>query len=100
MLVDRDSFGRNSFQLIRLLLAVAVLYRHSFDLLAADHADVVMDLIPPRPHLGRIALCFFMVVSGFLVTQSWMQSEGWLDFLRLRVLRVYPAFVVPSVLSA
>lgn len=66
MVGDRESFGRNSFQLIRLVLAVAVLYRHSFDLLATGHAYVVLDLIPPRTHLGRIALCFFMVVSGFL----------------------------------
>jgi peptidoglycan/LPS O-acetylase OafA/YrhL len=97
---DRAAFGQNSFQLIRLMLAVAVLYRHSFDLLASGHADVVLDLIPPRTHLGRIALCFFMVVSGFLVTHSWFESAGWRDFLRRRVLRVYPAFVVASVVSA
>ncbi len=100
MLGDRESFGRNSFQLIRLVLAVAVLYRHSFDLLGSGHADVVLDLIPPRTHLGRIALCFFMVVSGFLVAHSWTQSGGWRDFLWRRVLRVYPGFVVASVLSA
>jgi peptidoglycan/LPS O-acetylase OafA/YrhL len=100
MVGDRQSFGHNSFQLIRLVLAVAVLYRHSFDLLATGHADVVLDLIPPRTHLGRIALCFFMVVSGFLVAHSWTQSAGWRDFLWRRVLRVYPAFVVASVLSA
>ncbi len=97
---DHASFGQNSFQLIRLLLAVAVLYRHSFDLLASGHADVVLDLIPPRTHLGRIALCLFMVVSGFLITHSWFTSDGWRDFLRRRVLRVYPAFVVASVFSA
>src|SRR3954465_5936502 len=70
--LDRRSFGQNSFQLIRLGLAIGVLYRHSFDLLASGHADVLLDLIPPRTHLGRIALCFFMVVSGFLVTHSWL----------------------------
>jgi peptidoglycan/LPS O-acetylase OafA/YrhL len=100
MPLDRASFGQNSFQLIRLVLAIAVLYRHSFDLLASGHADVVLDLIPPRTHLGRIALCFFMVVSGFLVTHSWFASTGWRDFLGRRVLRVYPAFVVASVFSA
>jgi peptidoglycan/LPS O-acetylase OafA/YrhL len=100
VLYDRDGFSRNSFQLIRLVLAVAVLYRHSFDLLGAGHADAVLDLIPPRTHLGRIALCFFMVVSGFLVTHSWVQSAGWRDFLRRRVLRIYPAFIVASLLSA
>lgn len=100
MFADRDAFGRNSFQLIRLILAIAVLYRHSFDLLAADHADVVLDLIPPRTHLGRIALCFFMVVSGFLVTHSWTQSTGWRDFLWRRVLRVYPGFLAASLFCA
>lgn len=56
MLVDQQALGRNSFQLLRLVLAIAVLYRHSFDLLAAGPADAVLDLIPPRTHLGRIAL--------------------------------------------
>src|SRR3954468_22003319 len=97
---ERAAFGQNSFHLIRLVLAVAVLYRHSFDLLANGHADVVLDLIPPRTHLGRIALCFFMVVSGFLVTHSWFSSSGWRDFLWRRVLRVYPGFVVAAVASA
>jgi peptidoglycan/LPS O-acetylase OafA/YrhL len=97
---DRASFGQNSFQIIRLVLAVAVLYRHSFDLLASSHADVVLDLIPPRTHLGRIALCLFMVVSGFLVTHSWFESAGWRDFLWRRVLRVYPAFIMAAMLSA
>ncbi|MCC7369750.1 MAG: acyltransferase [Chloroflexi bacterium] len=95
-----EAFRRNHFLLLRLLLAVAVLYRHSFDLLAASHADLVLDLIPPRTHLGRIALCFFMVISGFLVTQSWVQSTGWRDFLTRRVLRIYPAFLVASIFSA
>jgi hypothetical protein len=58
--LEREAFGRNSFQLIRLVLAVAMLYRHSFDLLASGHTHVVLDLIPPRTHLGRIALCFVM----------------------------------------
>jgi peptidoglycan/LPS O-acetylase OafA/YrhL len=100
MPIDRDAFGRNAFQLIRLVLAVAVLYRHSFDLLGAGHADVVLDLIPPRTHLGRIALCFFMVVSGYLVAHSWTQSVGWRDFLWRRVLRVYPGFAVACAFTA
>ncbi|MGE3272222.1 MAG: acyltransferase family protein [Chloroflexota bacterium] len=100
MLVDRAASGRNNFQLIRLVLAVAVLYFHSFDLLAADHTDPVLDLIPPATHLGRIALCFFMVISGFLVTHSWLHSAGWQDFLTRRVLRVHPAFIVASAISA
>lgn len=98
---DGAQFNRNNFLLIRLLLAIVVLYRHSFDLLAAPpEAAILLDVIPPNTHMGRIALCLFMVVSGFLVAHSWFQSAGWRDFLRRRVLRIYPAFLVASVFSA
>jgi len=38
MPLDRASLGRDSFGLIRLVLAIAVLYRHSFDLLASGRS--------------------------------------------------------------
>ena len=97
---DRDAFGRNSSELIRLVLAVAVLYRHSFDLLASGHTDVVLDLIPPRTHLGRIAHCFFMVGER-LPGDAQLAGERRLARLPAAgVRRIYPAFVVASVFSA
>src|SRR5690349_11011701 len=100
MLYETGAFARNNFALIRLLLAAAVLYRHSFDLVASSHGDLTLDLIPPQTHIGRIALCFFMVVSGYLVAHSWQQSAGWRDFLRRRVLRIYPGFIAACLFSA
>jgi peptidoglycan/LPS O-acetylase OafA/YrhL len=100
MLYETGTFGRNNFALIRLVLAAAVLYRHSFDLVATTHGDITLDLIPPQTHIGRIALCFFMAVSGYLVTHSWQQSANWRDFLWRRVLRIYPGFIVACLFAA
>lgn len=100
MLYENGTFGRNNFALIRLLLAAAVLYRHSFDLVGSLHGDLTLDLIPPQTHVGRIALCFFMVVSGYLVAHSWQQSSGWADFLWRRVLRIYPGFIAACLFAA
>lgn len=36
--------------------------------------------------------CFF-AVSGFLITQSWLQAPRFGDFFRKRVLRIYPGWV-------
>src|SRR5262249_5041961 len=73
-----ERFSRNNFALIRLILATAVLYVHSFAL--TDTVDPLSAIIPKSTHLGAIALYLFLVVSGFLVTYSWERSSGWFDF--------------------
>jgi peptidoglycan/LPS O-acetylase OafA/YrhL len=39
-------------------------------------------------------------LSGFLILQSWERCPQVVNFLRKRVLRIYPAFVVASLISA
>jgi peptidoglycan/LPS O-acetylase OafA/YrhL len=43
---------------------------------------------------GALAVDFFFVLSGFLVAKSWEQSRTASDYLRKRVLRIYPGFAV------
>jgi peptidoglycan/LPS O-acetylase OafA/YrhL len=40
------------------------------------------------------------VISGFLITQSWTRSPKPLKFLKRRVARIYPGFIVAALLSA
>ena len=95
------AFGRNNFAMIRLILAAAVLYDHSF-VLAVDHdnGNILANFIPDVTSLGQMALYSFMVLSGFLITHSWHQSAVWWDFLRRRVLRIYPAFIMACLFAA
>jgi peptidoglycan/LPS O-acetylase OafA/YrhL len=48
---------------------------------------------------GNLAVFGFFFLSGYLTTQSWTHEPSALQFLKKRALRLYPAFVVASVLS-
>src|SRR5262249_17152112 len=46
-----------------------------------------------QTNAGTFAVGAFLLVSGFLVAHSWSRSKGAVDFLRRRVLRIYPGFI-------
>ncbi|HMJ33995.1 MAG TPA: acyltransferase [Baekduia sp.] len=85
---------RNSFDLLRLAAALAVLVSHSFAL-AGDREPHVGSLA-----LGTIAVLVFFAISGFLITQSWILEPRLLTFLGKRALRIMPALVAVLVLCA
>ena len=95
------SEGReNNFDFLRFLLAVFVLFYHCYPLFyglsARNHGPVetLADLC------GGIAVPFFFVLSGFLVTRSWLKDPKLGDFLQKRILRIYPGFLVAALFCA
>lgn len=94
------SEGRdNNFDFLRFLLAVFVLFYHCYPILyglAPRHgpAETVADIC------GGVAVPFFFVISGFLVTRSWLVDPRPLDFLQKRALRIYPGFLAASLFCA
>lgn len=88
----------NNFQLIRLLSATAVVLFHSYAL--TNHwTDEPLTLRVPELNLGALGVACFFVISGFLVTKSWLARERVVPFVAARVLRIYPALVGAVVLS-
>ena len=86
----------NNFDLLRFLLAVSVIYSHSYPLtLGADeYAEPMKALSRGRTTIGSIAVDCFFIISGFLITQSWLRSKGFFDYLRRRILRIFPGYIV------
>ena len=87
---DKDS---NSYGVVRLLAALAVVYTHSF--------GVVGGWSTPEPlvgstgmSLGAHAVHVFFALSGFMVAASFERSSGVIDFMLARTLRVMPALIV------
>ena len=80
----------NNFNAIRLFLALLVIFDHSFALAEAkdDPLEVVSHL---QLSFGEMAVCLFFFISGFLITASWFNSKSMSDYLRRRVLRIFPA---------
>lgn len=87
----------NNVLLLRLTLALAVLVAHSVDLLMGDPGEPTWWFTRQRMSLGDFAVEGFMVLSGYLVAESWMYSSNAAGFMAKRILRIYPAFILTCI---
>ena len=78
----------NNFDAIRFALALCVIYAHSFFLLG--RVDPVSTLLSCTG-LGREAVIGFFLLSGYLITMSWTRRRSFGEYLKRRILRIYPA---------
>jgi peptidoglycan/LPS O-acetylase OafA/YrhL len=91
---------QNNFNLIRLILALCVILSHSPELTDGDnHREPLMRLFDTIP-LGFAAVDAFFLLSGYLIVQSWDLAPSARQFLRSRLLRIYPGFLIASVVCA
>jgi peptidoglycan/LPS O-acetylase OafA/YrhL len=85
----------NALNLIRLLLALGVLLRHSFTMLGASSGW------PPAEVLMRsVFVDAFFAISGFLILGSWISKPDVRRYARARFLRIMPGFWVCLVVTA
>jgi len=89
----------NNFDFLRFLGAFLVIGAHGYYLLEGHtpENDVFKKLFGKDP--GRFGVVIFFVISGFLVTKSWLSKESFLSFLMSRVFRIYPAAIVVLLLT-
>ena len=87
---------RNNFDFLRFLFASLVILSHSYLLLRSDAvgADPLWFATGKRMSFGALAVAGFFAISGFLITQSWLRSRSVSEYLRKRVLRIYPGWIV------
>jgi peptidoglycan/LPS O-acetylase OafA/YrhL len=79
----------NSFDLLRLAAATAVIVSHQFLLLGRPEPQIFNVAM-----LGFFAVLIFFGLSGALITQSWERDSRANIFLFKRCLRIFPALVV------
>ena len=95
------SMKANNFDFLRLALAVLVIFSHSFPLGAgSDVHEPLRILTHGQMTFGAFAVDLFFVMSGFLIAGSAERSRNLGSFLKKRVTRIYPAFVVSAVVMA
>ena len=90
----------NNFNFIRLMLALMVLLGHAPEMVDGDKHREPLTMLFHTETLGSVAVAGFFVLSGFLILQSWQRRPRLGDFFWKRVLRIYPAFLVASLISA
>jgi peptidoglycan/LPS O-acetylase OafA/YrhL len=91
----------NNFDFLRLFLAVVVIFSHGYSLGTGSEANEPFSLLTRgQTNAGIIAMSFFFIMSGYLITASFFHSKGPLDYLGKRVRRIYPGFVASMLFGA
>jgi peptidoglycan/LPS O-acetylase OafA/YrhL len=91
---------QNNFNLLRLVLAMLVILSHSSELIDGNRSRELLSRIFGTHSFGDLAVGGFFLLSGYLIMQSWeIQPQPW-QFIKKRVLRIYPAFIVASLACA
>lgn len=97
--VDRQArFG--GFDSIRLLAASAVAFSHAFGISEGNyHNEPVVRWLGTNNLAGVYGVYVFFILSGFLVTRSFVRRRSSLDYLARRCLRIFPGLIVCTLLS-
>lgn len=90
----------NNFNFLRLLLTVLVLLSHSPELIDGDRHREILTSLFHTISFGELAVDGFFLLSGYLITQSWQRTPQLLNFLKKRILRIYPGFIVATLMCA
>lgn len=89
------SQGRdNNFNLLRMVGALTIMFAHAMFITIGD--DINFDTFPVKYTLGITTLNLFFVLSGMLVTASWLKHTDIVTYLASRALRIFPGLIVVS----
>jgi peptidoglycan/LPS O-acetylase OafA/YrhL len=99
--VGRVSHAENNFDAIRLMMALLVVWSHSFALyFGSEESEPFSILMNGTYSGGAIAVLVFFIISGFLICQSYERRKTVRDYFERRVRRIYPGYMVATSICA
>jgi peptidoglycan/LPS O-acetylase OafA/YrhL len=84
---------KNNFDFLRLLFSLFVIITHSY-VLSGGKGDFLYNFTSNQLLLSDIGLAGFFSISGFLIIQSLFKSKSVIDYLKKRIYRILPGFIV------
>ena len=95
-----ESLKKNNFDFLRFFFAALVIFSHSFAVpVGSDDTEPLLIVTRGQVTLGGLAVDSFFMISGFLISLSWVRGRGVRDFAKKRALRIYPGFFVVTLLG-
>lgn len=89
--------NNNSFNLLRLFAASAVVISHAVYIVHGEAVPEPMIVSTGYP-LGAHAVNLFFALSGFMIAASWHNNPDQLSYVAARALRLYPALLSSSLI--
>lgn len=89
----------NNMNLLRLGFAMTVVFSHCFEVVNRSTQFEPFNLAFHTLSLGDLAVDGFFLLSGFLILHSWQRDPQFPAFMARRVLRIYPGFIVATLLG-
>lgn len=77
----------DNFGFLRLIAAIAVLFGHAFPLTGYMAPGLMANGVQ------ALAVKVFFVISGFLITESWMRDQHITRYAMRRILRIFPGLI-------
>lgn len=101
LLIAEESIRLNNLNFLRSLLAIIVLYSHCYVIFYGTEDEVEPFFVWSEGQISTatFAVNYFFTISGFLILLSWESSKNVLSYMKKRILRIYPAFIVVSLVS-
>jgi peptidoglycan/LPS O-acetylase OafA/YrhL len=84
--------SENAMTLVRLLLALAVIVGHSFEMLYFEQTTGKWWFFGSGIFLGTFAVNCFFAISGYVILESWVRTPNAMAFFSSRFLRIFPGF--------
>lgn len=94
--VQRFGEHDNAFGFLRLVLASLVIVSHTPEIIDGDRHRELLTQLFQTISFGEFAVDGFFIISGFLITGSFLSSSSVTSYIRKRIARIYPAFIVSS----
>ena len=88
---------KNNFDAIRLLAAIGVILSHAYPVTEGSNKNEFLYVLSGgQSTLGELCVAIFFVISGFLITQSFLRSASMIDYFTSRVMRIAPGLLAVS----
>ena len=91
----RQHSRNHQFDLLRIIFAMLVLLSHAPEITDGNASRELFHRFTRAPMtFGTVGVDGFFLLSGYLIVQSWLANPELLNFLRKRVLRIVPGYLV------